>query len=219
MRKWLVVGALLLTSWGGMAWMWTHPRVIVMPAGTVSTQNPQSQPAQMVKPVADSMGGKVIGAVTVYVPVRDTVVIHDTLVTVDSGGTRTASFRDSTFAGVVEGNVVAPPAPAPLRMAYTLTRPAFTPTVGLIQVGTEVSAVVRWQGEEARVDGAFALPQAPRPKRVQPFVQGSYGWTSRLIDAEGGLLVHLPQGVSAAPSYRWVQQGGSEIRLGIRKVW
>lgn len=216
MRNLLIGALLVVSSWGATAWLWTHPRTITVPTGAVATQDATSAPAVLLRPKADSLKGRVIGAVTIYVPVRDTLVIHDTLVTRDSAGTRTASFHDSTFAGVLAGNVVAPPFPAPLSMAYTLTRPAFTPTVGLIQRGHEVHAVVEWQGERAEVQSAFALPQPPRPRLVGAYVQGTYGWTTRTVDAEGGLTVRLPQGVKAAASYRWQQGGGSEARIGLR---
>lgn len=102
------------------------------------------------------LNGKLRLALAIEVAARDTVVVHDTLVTTDSGTTRLARFRDSTFAGVIQGTVVAPPAPSPLRLSYRLTRPPFRPEIGLVQVGDSQVVVVNWQGETARIQAPYS---------------------------------------------------------------
>lgn len=95
--------------------------------------------------------------VTITVPRRDTVIVHREIPTTqDSVGTRHATFRDSTFAGVISGEVTAPPT-GPLGIAYQILRPPFNPTFTL----TNDSAIVAWQDERAAVAYTPAPPPPP----------------------------------------------------------
>jgi hypothetical protein len=88
---------------------------------------------------ANQLNGKLVAALTIAIAKRDTVVVHDTITTiVHEDGTRTGTFRDSTFAGVIDAIVTAPPTPAPLGVKYTITRPAFSPHIGFVQIGDSV---------------------------------------------------------------------------------
>lgn len=126
--------------------------------------------AGLLRDVEDSIHGKLIAAVLIRVPKRDTVIVYDTLETERRpDSTRTATFRDSTFAGVISGQVVAPPFPAALSLQYQVSRPAFAPTVGFFQVGKRHIAVVTWQGERFELDAPYVDPKAVVPPRVSGF--------------------------------------------------
>jgi hypothetical protein len=124
--------------------------------------------------VARRSGGKVIASVAMRVPARDTVIVHSTVptnTTVDS--VRQATFRDSTFAGVVEGLIIAPPCCAPLELTYRIHRPEFEPSVGFVRTGSRVSAVVAWRGEQVELETPFAAKTGER--LVQAWLQGVRG--------------------------------------------
>lgn len=124
---------------------------------------------------ARTLHGKLVAALALKVPARDTLVVHDTLYTTrDATGTRTATFRDSTFAGILHGTVTAPPDPAPLGITYTVDRPAFTPSVGFVRTGNAYYAVVEWQGEQVQIQAAYADPEPPK-QRILPYL--SAGWS------------------------------------------
>lgn len=120
---------------------------------------------------ANRLNGKLIAGVTVNVPARDTVIVHDTTVLLPDS-TRVLRFKDSTFAGTLVGSVTAPPCCQPLALTYTLSRPAFSPHVGFAQVGNRQVAIVTWQGEQVQLDAPYFNPSAvaPRP-RVVGFVE------------------------------------------------
>jgi hypothetical protein len=59
----------------------------------------------------------------------------------------------------------APAFPAPFKLGYSLTVPAFSPSVGFVQTGNSYAAVVTWAGQQIKIDNAFVLPQ-PRVKFV-----------------------------------------------------
>ena len=93
------------------------------------------------------------------------MVVHDTVPTeVQPDGGRTAVFRDSTWAGVITGTMMAPPFPAPLGIAYEVHRPAFSPEIAFVRVGDTVAAVVGWQGESVKLSvPAWLAPQEEPP--------------------------------------------------------
>lgn len=126
---------------------------------------------------AKQLGGNLIAGASITVVKHDTTIVHDTLPTqLASDSARTARFRDSTFAGIVSGKLTAPKCCAPLSLdSLTVERPAFTPQVGFVQVGTHLAAVVHWQGESVQVNNVYALPLPEAPKRVVPWVEGTYG--------------------------------------------
>jgi hypothetical protein len=131
--------------------------------------------AELLK-AARQLNGKLIAGVQIGVPKRDTLVRHDTLYTEVIGETRTAEFLDSTFAGVIAGKVTAPPAFGPLSVEYQLTRPAFSPQVGIVRTGDAHFAVVNWRGELAEVQIPYVDVPLPR-KRVYNYIEGSYSPT------------------------------------------
>lgn len=170
--------------------------------------------------------GQLVAALAIKVERRDTVLIHDSLpTTVLPDGSRTAQFRDSTFAGIIDGQIIAPPYPDALGIHYTLTRPAFTPTIGFVQVGDSVVAVVKWQGEEFHVDA----PYYRRQKRTLPMF-GGYAEANafaRVASPDFGLELRAGGIIRLG---RWALQGGvrqqfeqnirwGDVYIGIRKDW
>jgi hypothetical protein len=121
---------------------------------------------------AKQLGGTLVAGVSLKVPERDTVIVHDTIpTTATPDGSRTAAFADSTFAGKLEGKITAPPFPAPLGLSYTLTRPAFNPTIGFVMVDGQPVAVVEWVGEKYEIKGAYL--RLPPEKRIKKWVEVS----------------------------------------------
>lgn len=166
----------------------------------------------------DKLQGKLIAGFVVKVPKRDTLVIHDTLVTtLGSDSTRSASFSDSTFAGRLTGTVTAPPCCAALQLKYQLTRPAFAPSVGFVQVGDKQVAVVTWQGEHVEIASPYAdLPKAPH--RFGTFVEGGVSFPREAAFARAGAFVRPGWNLSAfgAVEQTFVQEP-ARLQFGLRK--
>jgi hypothetical protein len=169
---------------------------------------------------AHGVGGKLVSGFTVVVERHDTIVVHDTLVTklsVDS--TRTANFRDSTFAGIVSGVVIAPRCCAALGLTLKVDRPEFHPQVGFMQVGDQLAAIVSWQGEKVRIENAFSLPTPPVPRRIVPWMEGTYNLASSPeLGAGIGLRVF---GAQIGPSLHQELAIGATPRVGftVRREW
>lgn len=128
-----------------------------------------------------SLHGKLIAAVTVKVPARDTTIKHDKLPTTMANDTMFASFMDSTFAGIIKGTITVPPWPDSLRIKYTLSRPAFSPTIAFVQVGNRVVAVVSWRGEKVTIESPYALGSKPGLRWFGGFVEGNYSLNKEKI--------------------------------------
>lgn len=168
----------------------------------------------------DSIHGKLIAAVRIKVPARDTFLVHDTLeTTVTADSTRTATFHDSTFAGTIDGTVTAPPCCQPLAVAYRIHRPPFTPSVGFVQRDSRTVAVVVWQGERAEVDAPYSQIPAP-PKRFVPYAEATLDPVGALT-AAGGATFRLGGGISIVAHLDQRFELGQPMRLnfGIRKEW
>lgn len=169
---------------------------------------------------AETLNGTLLAAVKLRVARRDTLLVHDTLVTtLLADSTRTATFRDSTFAGVVEGTVTAPPCCAALGLTYQVTRPAFEPSIGLVRVGDQVVATVVWQGERAEITHAFATPGLLPPKRFSPFVDVLYAPGGMVLG--GGATLRLTRGVHAvgAVYHPTTPDATPVVGIGLRKTW
>lgn len=182
------------------------------------TELRRDQYAEQLK-AADKLNGELVVAIRLKVPRRDTLLVHDTLeTTVMVDGSRRADFRDSTFAGVLHGTVTAPPYPAPLGLQYTLTRPAFSPSVGLVRVGQRFVATVEWQGEHVEVDAPYADAELVRPPRFSPWVEllTDPGLT---LTARAGAQVRVGWGMSmqAALDQRFTTGESLRVLAGIRK--
>lgn len=165
---------------------------------------------------AKQLNGKLVAGVRITVPKRDTVVVHDSLPTTAlPDSTRVATLHDSTFAGTVDVSVTAPPFPAALGARLTVTRPAFRPEVGFVQVGTGYVATVVWQGERYQLDAPFFTPPAAQgPKRVLPFVAGTVLTTGE-VTAQAGALLRLGH-LGVGPS---VQANHAGAQVGVTGVW
>ncbi len=140
---------------------------------------------------AKQLNGKLIAAMRIKVPAKETVIVHDTTETlVYADGTRTSVFKDSLEWVKLSGTVTAPPYPAPLKVTYDITRPAFNPAVGLIQSGDAVYAVVSWQNEKASIQVPY--------QRIPPKVPRSNSYARAAWSPLGEVLVG----------------GGMEFRIG-----
>lgn len=162
--------------------------------------------------------GKLIAGLEIRVPARDTLIVHDTIPTqtmVDS--TRIATFRDSTFAGTIEGTITAPPYPAPLATKYQIHRPPFEPKVGFVQVGARQVAVVVWQGEQFTVDAPFSRIPVP-DKRLKLYAEA---WVDPVATwtVDGGAQYRAVWGLSAFVRGEVRLEVGQPLRggIGLRK--
>jgi hypothetical protein len=174
---------------------------------------------------ANQLGGKPIAGIEIHVAPRDTTLKHDSLPTRITDSLRTAQFRDSTFAGVIEGTMSAPPFPAALGLSYQVHRPAFDPKVGFVQVGDKAVAVVTWQGEKTTIDAPFFTPSLTKPKRLERYVGWSevqaLGIAGPIGKAEGGFLLNL-LGLQLNADVQLPMTPvptRPEVSVGIRKIW
>lgn len=136
---------------------------------------------------AHKLNGKLVAALRIHVAAKDTLVAHDTLATTMVDSVRRATFVDSTFAGTIAGTITAPPAPAPLGLTYTLTRPAFDPEVGFVRVGDRTVAVVTWRGEKFTINAPYAKAQY-RLRTLGYYFEGLYGLAGPGYARAGGIL-------------------------------
>lgn len=150
--------------------------------------------------------GQLVAALRIAVAQRDTVIVNTELPTTTfPDSTRIASFRDSTFAGVIDGKVTAPPFPSPLGISYSLTRPAFTPEVGFSKVGDRYVANVRWQGEDITIEDPFFDVSPQQPSRFGVRAAGRYLF-NQTIQADVMGLLQLDKEVEVNAGY------GADIR-------
>jgi len=158
--------------------------------------------------------GKTRAALKIAIAARETLIVEHEIPGTAVNGIRVANFRDSTFAGLIEGTVVAPEYPSPLRIGYTIHRPAFSPTIAFVQVGDTVVAAVHWQGEEARVVAPYWKSEYHR-KPLQLF--GDVSYTTSGWDVRAGPLLNL--GNHIQPN-AWVgYQGETRAGVGLRGVF
>jgi hypothetical protein len=124
--------------------------------------------------IDQALHGKLIAGAVLKIGKRDTVFVNRELPTVThTDSTRTATFRDSTFAGVVSGTVTAPRCCAPLRLdSLRVARPEFRPEIAFVRVGGKVVAVAAWQGERVEIETSFAVPQPKPEPRIARYLAG-----------------------------------------------
>lgn len=134
---------------------------------------------------AKQLNGELIAALRIRIAQRETVFIHQTIETrMLPGGTRTATFADSTTWAWVKGKVTAPADTGqPLSVQYTLGRKAFTPQIGVVKTGDAYFAVVQWEGERIQLDKPFF--RAPQPPRVTPYVRGAWSPQGAVLGSAG----------------------------------
>jgi hypothetical protein len=160
--------------------------------------------------------GKLVAGVTITIPERDTVLVHDTLkTTVLSDSTRIGSFEDSTFAGKLRLVVKAPPCCGPLVLdSLKVTRPEFSPEVGFVKVGSHYVAIVAWQGEEFKIKTAFFDPDPAKPtKRFVSWLEGTYNLGSA-HEVRGGASMRLGK-FQIGPSVSQRLSFGERPALGV----
>lgn len=164
--------------------------------------------------------GELVAALRIAIAERDTVIKRDTIPTyIRDDSTRVAAFRDSTFAGIIDGEVTAPPFPAPLGIRYTVTRPAFTPEIGFLKLRDTFTAVVSWQGEEFQIEAPYFRP-LPKKKGLLGAFADVYWYpvgfsqdensTMGPLDIAGGALLRLPLNIQARTGL--IFNSGGEVR-------
>jgi len=168
---------------------------------------------------AKKLGGTLVAGARITVLKHDTTIVHDSIATtVGVDSSRVGRFRDSTFAGVVSGEVTAPPCCAPLEVTLHVERPEFRPQVGLVQVGQHLAIVVDWQGETTRIDNAYALPLPAKPKRVSPWAEGGY-YLVGPSELRAGIALRL-FGVEVGPAFRQPLAAQTpQVGLTLHKNW
>jgi hypothetical protein len=116
---------------------------------------------------ADALHGKLAAGVSFHTRPDTSVRSLGEVTTVSRvDSTRTAVLVDTTKMGVIlRVDAEAPAFPAPLKLGYSLTVPAFSPSVGFVQTGDSYAAVVTWADQVVKIDNAFVLPQ-PHVKLV-----------------------------------------------------
>lgn len=133
-----------------------------------------------------ALNGKLLAALAIRVPERDTLILYDTLVTQAQDQWRTAQVRDSAFGVVMQANITAPPYPAPIGFSAAFTRRPFQPTVAFIQVGNtdSVVATVTWQNDSVEIVAPFVRRSARVRQRPRFVELNAYGAGAEL---RGGL--------------------------------
>ena len=113
--------------------------------------------------------------------------------------------------------MTAPPCCAPLQLQYHLNRPAFNPSVGFVQVGNKVAAVVVWQGERVQIDAPFATLPAPQ-HRFGTYVEGGVSYPAKAPFARAGAFVRPGWGVAAFGSIEqtFITEP-ARLQFGLRK--
>lgn len=138
----------------------------------------QAESLKTVSEAAKLVRGVPVAGLAISIPKRDTVIVHDTVVTeILADSTRIGRFKDSTFAGTISAVIVAPPCCAALRVdSLHVTRPAFRPEVGFVKVGQSYVATVAWQGEKFSLENVFFDEQKvlPKQKHVLRWVEATY---------------------------------------------
>jgi len=174
--------------------------------------------------IAQGVHGSIVASAQLILPARETVIVHDTVATTrvvtrivaslpqprtalpptgiapslsPSPLTRTASFRDSTFAGIISGVITAPPDPAPLGITYHVTRPLFNPTIAFITTTSHPLAVISWQGEHVTLNHVIFTPQEPRWIRYADF---TYRPDIKGTSLSATIGVHITRGIDVAAS-------------------
>lgn len=124
---------------------------------------------------------------------RDSLVAETT---VGEDSTRYASLRDSTSAGVLDLDVVAPPCCEDILISYHFFPNPINPRIALLRTdNNEAIFGVSWEGGYTEITTAFAkLPV--RQKRVSPFVGGGYNFNTRVWNIQGGIDINLFLGIS-----------------------
>jgi hypothetical protein len=205
-----------------------------------------------VQKIAQATHGAVIASAEVVLPRRDTVVVHDTVLTTrvvtrwDTqrvtgelgagtpsgmssmaalpgiarvpvvGITRIARFRDSTFAGIINGVITAPPDSGPIGITYQVIRPAFTPTIAFIQTSGQPLVVVSWRGERVELDHVVFHPNGSRWIR---YVEAGYSPVARSVAIGGtlGMRVVAGMGVVATVTQPIVVGAGPAVIVSVRR--
>lgn len=166
------------------------------------------------------LGGNLIAGVKISLPEQSDSVTHDSLATTPTPETqeRTAKFRDSTFAGTIEGTIKAPAYPAPLGIDYTVIRPEFSPQVGFVEKDGATYALVSWQGETYQVKNAYA-PKVRKSKAVVPYTSLLYVADEPMVLQVGVETRSKLLGFGAVVAVDF--QGGSQPRamVGGKKEW
>lgn len=159
------------------------------------------------------MGGNLVSGVIVEVPAQSVTIKHDSLI-LDPN--RSASFKDSTFAGTLTGVIVVP-IEGPVGLNYTLSRPPFAPQVGFVEKDGVTYALVSWQGQTYRMKTAYA-PKVKDRRSIVPF-------TSVLFIPNEPMLWQV--GVETRRQFLGVnvygvvdyQNGKARPMVGIKKEW
>jgi hypothetical protein len=167
---------------------------------------------------ARQLHGTLISGVVLRVPAQRGLFEHATLTTdVRADLTRYARFIDTTFAGVIEGTVTAPPCCAPLGITYEVRRPEFRPQVGFVQVGGRVVATVVWGGEAVQISAPFSSPPPTRPKLLGGFLEANYRPFDGIWGGRAGGLLRGWWGLQGFAGVDYRESVG--VLVGVRKEW
>ena len=226
-----ILGIILLAGAGAWYTSWRinkaeHARVVAQLEARIQRQINESTYARLTTSQADKealkrlleaseeLQGKLVAGLVLHFVQKDTVVQHSALPTTQTDSTRTATFKDSTVAGDIEGIVTAPPCCAPLGISYRLTRPAFDPAVGFVQVGDTIAAVVSYRGEHVEIRSPYMVPRAKKGlQTLHGFGAGYFDPLDRTVEGRAGIELN-------ATNNWWLQAGGSTstgLFLGIQK--
>jgi len=229
----LVVGLLVAGGWQGVRYVrkleWrarkaefisaSQLNVINWTAGQLTQAEADRDSLAELLKAAKKLHGKLIGGVVIHVPARDTTIIHDSLPTTTVDSTRTAEFRDSTFAGSLHARITAPPCCAPLAVSYEWSRPAFTPAVGFTRVGDSVVALVSWEGEQAQIAAPYFAPQRKPLKWYGAEAQTLYEPVEHDVLLQGGPVIRIRNWHIMALVSQKLAAERPHLWLGLRKEW
>lgn len=175
-----------------------------------------------IKSSAKELHGSVVAAVAIHVPAQTATVTHAALPTTTSSDlTRTAIFSDTTFAGLVQGTVTAPPGNTPLGVTFRVYRPAFTPEVGIVKVADRYVAVVSWNRVQDSVSiSSPYVGNLTAPRLLGAFAEARYGLLGAPWSVQAGVIVRGLGWQLDAGGMWWLQKGSTPgAFVGLRKEW
>jgi hypothetical protein len=169
---------------------------------------------------AKQLHGTLISGVVLRIPEQRGLFSHSTLATkITPDSTRYAQFYDSTFAGIIEGTITAPPCCAPLGITYSIRRPEFKPEVGFVRVANRVVATVVWAGQIVQITAPFSVaPQTP-VKRLGASLEADYRPIDARLALRGTIFLRAFWGLTILGGTEYITNNTANLVIGLRKEW
>jgi hypothetical protein len=123
---------------------------------------------------AQELNGTLLAAANIKITPKKVGPRYTTTGTVVTNQIRTLTITDTTTAGILFANIVAPPPPAGLLFSYDFTPASINATVSLVSINdTTVVFAVKYVGGETQIRSSFAkIP--PKQRWFSSYVEGAY---------------------------------------------